>query len=348
MGRRQSGTMRWLPRLMAPVLALSVVFVSAPPAQATVSRAAFEDCLLDAANQARATTGAPPLQMAYDLVDPVRDWSEWMRYNDFEHMDASTRQDILPENWSTWGENIAWHSNENLPSCDTIHEMWMNSEGHRANILRPSFRFVAIGTYVDSHGWYATQLFFDASHYLASCEGTFCDDDGSTFEPAIESIASAGITLGCNPPTNNEYCPDELVTRGAMAAFLTRALNLPAGNSTDFVDDNGSVFEDAIGRLAGAGITAGCNPPTNNRFCPNDYVTRGQMAAFLERGLGLSDSNQHDFVDDNGSMFEPSIQAIAGAGITVGCNPPANDRFCPNDYVTRGQMAAFLARALDL
>jgi len=32
----------------------------------------------------------------------------------------------------------------------------------------------------------------------------------------------------------------------------------------------------------------------------------------------------------------------------MGCNPPTNDRFCPNDYVTRGQMAAFLARGLDL
>jgi hypothetical protein len=32
----------------------------------------------------------------------------------------------------------------------------------------------------------------------------------------------AGVTLGCNPPTNDEYCPDDLVTRGQMAAFLKR------------------------------------------------------------------------------------------------------------------------------
>jgi len=55
-----------------------------------------------------------------------------------------------------------------------------------------------------------------------------------------------------------------------------------------------------------------------------------------------------DFVDDEGSMFEADIERIAAAGITMGCNPPTNDRFCPNDYVTRGQMAAFLARGLDL
>jgi hypothetical protein len=34
--------------------------------------------------------------------------------------------------------------------------------------------------------------------------------------------------------------------------------------------------------------------------------------------------------------------------VTLGCNPPANDKFCPDDKVTRGQMAAFLTRALGL
>ncbi|MEA2000440.1 MAG: right-handed parallel beta-helix repeat-containing protein, partial [Actinomycetota bacterium] len=73
-----------------------------------------------------------------------------------------------------------------------------------------------------------------------------------------------------------------------MAAFLGRALNLPTGETDVFTDDNGSVFENDIDRLATAGITQGCNPPTNGRFCPNDPVTRGQMAAFLHRGLDPS------------------------------------------------------------
>ena len=40
-------------------------------------------------------------------------------------------------------------------------------------------------------------------------------------------------------------------------------------------------------------------------------------------------------------------EALAAAGVTRGCNPPVNDRFCPADLVTRGQMAAFLYRTLD-
>ena len=55
-------------------------------------------------------------------------------------------------------------------------------------------------------------------------DGTFVDDDGSTFEADIEWMATAGITRGCNPPANTEFCPDDFVTRGQMAAFLHRAL----------------------------------------------------------------------------------------------------------------------------
>jgi len=38
------------------------------------------------------------------------------------------------------------------------------------------------------------------------------------------------------------------------------------------------------------------------------------------------------FVDDNESIHEASIEAIAAEGITTGCNPPTNDRFCPTSF----------------
>ena len=116
----------------------------------------------------------------------------------------------------------------------------------------------------------------------------------------------------------------------------------------DFRDDDGSIFEGDIERLAAAGITKGCNPPLNNRYCPNDSVTRGQMAAFLVRALDLPAGPPGVFSDDNGSVYQTDIEALAAAGITRGCNPPTNDRYCPANPVTRAQMAAFLVRALDL
>lgn len=317
-------------------------------ARATSRRDAFENCLLERANIARAAAGLGNVQMARDIVSPVRDWSEWMRFNEFEHMPDSRRQDILPDSWTTWSENIAMHSDPEISDCERVHDLLMDSAAHRANILNSEARFVAVGAYVDSSGWWATQLFFDATGYAVSCRGSFCDDDTSPFERAIEQIAGADITQGCNPPVNDRFCPDEPVTRGAMAAFLTRALGLPKDSSIDFKDVSDSVFADPIERIASADITTGCNPPYNDRFCPDNNVTRAQMAAFLSRALNLPPGDGIDFYDDNGSKFESDVEALAAAGITTGCNPPSNTNFCPDDYVTRGQMAAFLARALDL
>ena len=179
--------------------------------------------------------------------------------------------------------------------------------------------------------------------------GTFLDDDGHLFEADIEWLAGESITQGCNPPTNDMFCPDSHVTRGQMAAFLVRGLGLTDQLDDPFVDDDDSIFEADIEKLAAAGITKGCNPSEGNtKFCPNDKVTRGQMAAFLVRALGYVDDGGGDlFVDDNDSIFESDIDRLGTAGVTKGCNPSeGNTKFCPTDYVTRGQMAAFLHRAL--
>lgn len=178
--------------------------------------------------------------------------------------------------------------------------------------------------------------------------GTFVDDDGSPHEGYIEAIAAREITLGCNPPINDRYCPDDPVDRGAMAAFLARGLELPATSNDFFRDDDGHMFEGVINRLAAAGIAKGCNPPANDRFCPNASMTRGEMAAMLARGFEYPTSNSDTFNDDDGHLFEQDIQKIAKADVTRGCNPPVNTRFCPNRLVNRGEMATFLARAIGI
>jgi micrococcal nuclease len=135
-----------------------------------------------------------------------------------------------------------------------------------------------------------------------------------------------------------------------MAAFLVRALDLTDdGGGNSFQDDDDSVFETDIAKLAAAGITRGCNPPVNDLYCPDSAVTRGQMAAFLVRAMGYTDGGGGNlFVDDDGSVFENDIDKLGTAGVTKGCNPTTNDRYCPDDPVKRDQMASFLTRALGL
>jgi hypothetical protein len=109
--------------------------------------------------------------------------------------------------------------------------------------------------------------------------GSFVDADGNKHEAAIEWILAEGITSGCAP---ERYCPDGLVTRGQMATFLARALDLPATSTDYFTDDEASAHEARINSIAKAGLTVGCSATT---YCPNGAVTRAQMATFLYRGF---------------------------------------------------------------
>jgi spore germination protein YaaH len=111
----------------------------------------------------------------------------------------------------------------------------------------------------------------------AATRDWYTDDATSQHQDNINRIADADITHGCAP---KRFCPDGSVTRGQMASFLARALDLPATTRDWFDDDDGSLHEGAINRLAEAGITAGCEASS---FCPNTRVTREQMAAFLHR-----------------------------------------------------------------
>ncbi len=193
----------------------------------------------------------------------------------------------------------------------------------------------------DPHGvWQADEYANGAgqwSTWVSHLTAIFTDISASTFVSDILWLRYAGITTGCSPTT---FCPNDVVTRGQMAAFLDRALSLPSTSTDYFTDDATSIYQIDINRLAAAGITTGCSATT---FCPNANVTRGQMAAFLVRALSLPAASTDYFSDDNGTTFEHDINALAAAGITTGCSATS---FCPTNPVTRGQMAAFLHRAL--
>ncbi|NIS34199.1 MAG: S-layer homology domain-containing protein, partial [Actinobacteria bacterium] len=71
-------------------------------------------------------------------------------------------------------------------------------------------------------------------------------------------------------------------------------------------------------------------------------VTRAQIASFLARLFDLDAPDDDFFADDDGSVHEASINAIAAAGITSGCGA---ERFCPASPSRRDQAATLLARA---
>ena len=170
-----------------------------------------------------------------------------------------------------------------------------------------------------------------------ACDAVFSDICASPFRKDIEWLKAKGLTNGCDA-AGTLFCPDKAVSRGQMASFLAGAMKLPDGPDA-FTDDDGSPYEKAINAIAKAGITTGCSqdPPA---YCPDAEVTRGQMAVFLTAAKDLPDGPDA-FTDDSGSPYEKAINAVAKAGITSGCDAQKK-LYCPDQPVSRGQMAAFL------
>lgn len=311
-----------------------------PTAQPALAASDVEQCFIDSINEARAAEGVAALEWVEDLVDYTREHSADMAASGgLFHSTSAEMSAALPSGWTSWAENIGWQSNPSLPDCSTMFDSFMNSTGHRDNLMNPAFQFAATGVYIDGAGQlWTTHVFFSNPDYSPNFEGTFADDDGSPFQEYIEKIAAAGITGGCTP---DRFCPGQSVTRAQMAAFLNRALDLPAAEDFGFVDVGG-MFSDDINRVAAAAITSGCSP---DRYCPSDLITRAQMAAFMTRALDLPPSPSAGFSDTAGHAFADEIDRLSAAGVTLGCG---GGQFCPNEPVTRGQMAAFLVRGLDL
>ncbi len=66
------------------------------------------------------------------------------------------------------------------------------------------------------------------------------------------------------------------------------------------------------------------------------------LAAVLAPVAAMASHQFTDVPDSN--IFHADIAWLADNGVTLGCNPPANDQFCPSNNVTREQMAAFMKR----
>lgn len=208
--------------------------------------------------------------------------------------------------------------------------------------------------------------------------GSFCANVGDSYDPfddvsdsdtfavAIRCQAYANLTEGLAP---RRYGPAEPVSRAQMATFLVNLvataneLQLGSGdvdsqlnelvdydgtnNFTDVADDSTHVAN--INRLAQTGVVLGGPgglPSTS--YGPDQTVSRQHMASFIVRTLeflrGVVRVSDNDyFSDDDDSVHEPAINAVAEVGIAVG---DGADLFDPSARLSRGQMSAFLVRSL--
>jgi hypothetical protein len=110
-------------------------------------------------------------------------------------------------------------------------------------------------------------------------------------EPWVDQLYAEGITTGCGPgPT---FCPENPVTRAAMAVFLLRAIEgssyVPPAATHTFSDmpvAGKEWMEPWVDEFHSRGITTGCSASPLN-YCPETSVTRAAMAVFIDRAYSL-------------------------------------------------------------
>jgi hypothetical protein len=175
----------------------------------------------------------------------------------------------------------------------------------------------------------------------ASPADAFPDTEGTSFEEAVDALVEEEVVEGCGD--GSRFCPARAVSRAQLASFLVRALDLEASEEGHFEDTSGSPHEENIDALAEAGITNGC---TESEFCPQDPITRAEIASMLTRAFGTPSAGERYF-DDTGGTHADAIDDLAADGIAAGCQRPPT-AYCPTESVERQQAALFLARAMDL
>jgi hypothetical protein len=206
-------------------------------------------------------------------------------------------------------------------------------------------------------GNYSANVQFTVTDSITVLKSSIFADVPSTYWAwnYVERLYNAGITGGCLAIPLS-YCPETVVSRSQMAVFLLRGIHgstytpPPVGGGTGFADVAPVYWAAAwIKQLAAEGIMSGCG---NGRYCPDAPVTRAQMAILLLRSKYGSSYTPPRVGASTGFGDVPPdywaaswVKQLVTEGITAGCG---SGNYCPENPVTRAQMAVFLVRTFSL
>lgn len=189
--------------LKSPILALAAVLLSASPllhAQSISGKnlSVAEQYLLAAANQDRANQGLQPLHF-----DPVLAEASSIHAREMaDHQEISHQFDGEPE-LAARGANAGAHFSlitENVgeaPTSVIIHNLWMNSPGHRANLLDPNVDSIGIAIVTRDNQLYAVEDF------ASTVEAVTLNQQERT---VAEIIARSGVRVADTTQEARETC----------------------------------------------------------------------------------------------------------------------------------------------
>lgn len=167
----------------------------------------LEWLMLDLINQERAAYGLNPLQLEVRLNDSSEDHSLWMLQTDtFSHTGAegsNAWNRMVDADFvfsGSWGaaENIAWQSERGAAGfaddVENLHNLLMNSPGHRANILNPNYEVIGIGIEIGNYnGWEAVMATQNFAYTSASLQ---IDSRAPITAPPVLTVDTMALNPG--------------------------------------------------------------------------------------------------------------------------------------------------------
>jgi uncharacterized protein YkwD len=328
-------------------------------------------------NQERANESLPPLSIDMRLMNAARRHTNDMAtHNFFSHTgsDGSSPFDRIADAGypaRSAGENIA----AGYRTATAAVQAWMNSSGHRANILSSSYEHIGVGYVYDgsaSYGYYWTTDFGSSrdagqpppAHCTSPVtptpvpQSTFADVpfDHPYYE-TIQLLYDEGFTSGCS--TNPlMYCPERTMNRAESAVFVERGIY-----GADYVpaDPVEMVFADValdawyanwVHGLWEDGYTAGCGTDPLI-YCPDQEHIRAEGCIFYLRMMYGADyeppAPKGYFADvDPEKWYADWVDACWEAGIAEPCETEPDLLFCPEDPLTRAVAAYMMVKAKGL
>ena len=158
----------------------------------------------------------------------------------------------------------------------------------------------------------------------------------------IDELSDAGIINGYT--ATNTFKPDNSVTRGQVAALITRSINLPKTvTAKDFADvPKSNSNYTAIQAMQQAGIYVA---DSKGNIYPNNPITRAEMAKALVIAFDLGGSTDKQFSDVSKSHpYYKYINTLYANEVTTG----SEGKFLPNNSLSRAHFAVFMYRAMNM
>ncbi|NMA63727.1 MAG: S-layer homology domain-containing protein, partial [Syntrophomonadaceae bacterium] len=166
------------------------------------------------------------------------------------------------------------------------------------------------------------------------------DIAGHWAEASIKALVDKGAIAGYPDQT---FKPNRTITRAEFAKVLVKAFELEAKDGKVFEDTASHWAKDDIATANAHGIIKGYS---DQKFGPNDLITREQVAVMVTRAANLTASDQAPVFTDSAEISDWAQEAVASAAEAGIINGYPDGSFQPQGNATRAEAATIIMRAI--